>query len=1235
MSESAQYTALELEVKGNKNSSGFETLNDLTKALQRLKSVQPANVKALAESVKLLTDTAGALSAKDIVRLNDLSFALKRIASLGKMNTNAPKVIQDVADAANRLSNETIDKLTKLGEAFEKISQLNGTKVKTALNAMEPALQNPEDKYPNTPTNIPGSEQEVEPAEIGEVGDAAESTSKKLLTLGQALIATKRAFNDTMKAVKFFGNTFFGTLKTIGSVVKQALFSKLESRLNAIHSVLRRIGRIAFLKTIRGAISAVVSAVKTGIDNLYQWSLLVDHTFANSMNQIATASMYMKNSIGAMLAPAIEALAPVIDFVIDKFVALLNVMNQVLALITGKQYWTKAVKQPQQFADAANSAGSAASDAAKAIKLYLGAFDELHVMDSPSGSGSGGGGGSGSGSDYGGMFENVAFDTTLQDAINNGDWFRVGEALAEKLNDVTLKADEWITNTFTPWANTFAKNLGDTINGFVKTYNWAQLGTTVGNGVNGIVNALNTFYTTTEWQTLGKQIGTAITNLFSTIKWTDIATMVGNKMNSVIDTLYGLVKEIFKGDNATKIGQTIADSVVRWFQTVHWDNVAETFETGFNGAVQSFKTFVSDPNVWTEFKKALKAFETMDLDIAGLGSALSTVFTNALGTINWFGFGKAVGEFIGSIEWEKVVPSILTAISETLSGFINGVWNSGSGKTLIGLIAASFATALAFEIGVEIVKANILKTVITSAITGAGAGAAGVTAGTLGAGEATTTIWTAIAEAIGGSVTATGVMIAVPLLATLAISMSFTYDNPDTPVNAEKLKEAFVEKYGDETEYIRQHGVEAYESKMKELAQQMVVDGAFKTLDDATKLAGRKMGSNLNQGLLDAGFNVDGVVQKYNTSTTNALNQNKTGDVTKQTGITIGQWLMSAFGWNTDDKNAVIGWKTKAEQSQVNQGLPNVGKTTRDSIRNNLNAAFKWLGKTFVQGWGTSAEQSQKNQGLGKVGLTTRDAIQTNLSMSFLWSSKDKNAVIGFRDCAEQSQKNQGMDKVGITTAKQIKSNLRGSFTYSSDGDIKTWTKDADSSLDKYNTGGVANDVMTSIIKTLKSPFDYSAQNYSTTIQSWITEVAKKLKNCLTGTNLGTATVEIQYKETKKPTGQLQVAPQAGGGVYYNGKWHNVQAFANGGQPSGELFLAREAGPELVGTIGGHTAVMNNNQIVSSVSDGVYKAMTAAMSSGNGNTHVHLYIDGKEVYDSVVNQNNQIYKRTGNSPLMV
>ena len=57
-----------------------------------------------------------------------------------------------------------------------------------------------------------------------------------------------------------------------------------------------------------------------------------------------------------------------------------------------------------------------------------------------------------------------------------------------------------------------------------------------------------------------------------------------------------------------------------------------------------------------------------------------------------------------------------------------------------------------------------------------------------------------------------------------------------------------------------------------------------------------------------------------------------------------------------------------------------------------------------------------------------------------------------------------------------------------------------------------------------------------------------------------------------------------------------ASAFASGGFPStGELFIAREAGPEMVGSIGKRTAVANNNQIVSAVSAGVAKAVSSVV----------------------------------------
>ena len=53
-----------------------------------------------------------------------------------------------------------------------------------------------------------------------------------------------------------------------------------------------------------------------------------------------------------------------------------------------------------------------------------------------------------------------------------------------------------------------------------------------------------------------------------------------------------------------------------------------------------------------------------------------------------------------------------------------------------------------------------------------------------------------------------------------------------------------------------------------------------------------------------------------------------------------------------------------------------------------------------------------------------------------------------------------------------------------------------------------------------------------------------------------------------------------------------IFGFANGGFPdAGQLFIAREAGAEMVGSLGGHTAVANNDQIVEGIREGVEAAM--------------------------------------------
>lgn len=83
-----------------------------------------------------------------------------------------------------------------------------------------------------------------------------------------------------------------------------------------------------------------------------------------------------------------------------------------------------------------------------------------------------------------------------------------------------------------------------------------------------------------------------------------------------------------------------------------------------------------------------------------------------------------------------------------------------------------------------------------------------------------------------------------------------------------------------------------------------------------------------------------------------------------------------------------------------------------------------------------------------------------------------------------------------------------------------------------------------------------------------------------------------------------------------------ILGYADGGFPDyGDLFIANEAGPELVGTIGNRTAVANS----SSIETAIYNAVRSAMSDSTGgqstDIHVTVDIDGDTVGETVARYN--------------
>lgn len=97
-----------------------------------------------------------------------------------------------------------------------------------------------------------------------------------------------------------------------------------------------------------------------------------------------------------------------------------------------------------------------------------------------------------------------------------------------------------------------------------------------------------------------------------------------------------------------------------------------------------------------------------------------------------------------------------------------------------------------------------------------------------------------------------------------------------------------------------------------------------------------------------------------------------------------------------------------------------------------------------------------------------------------------------------------------------------------------------------------------------------------------------------------------------------------------------IRGYAVGGFPDvGQMFIARESGPEFVGTMGGKTAVANNYQI----ENGIYRAVKAAMSGFNkpgGDLHITINNeDGTKIEKIIKNYNDYITRNGGNGGFKV
>lgn len=610
-------------------------------------------------------------------------------------------ILQRISETVQKMSGTKIDigSASGLKELLGKDLSLQSLIPKGAasgLKALEGAFGGLKDKM----IGVAAAHPVLAAALIG-VSIAAKTVGKAVQSLAQtATSAAKKGFGllaagakKLTSALKNLVTTGAGKavsgLKSVGKSVVSSFTRPFTDALGAYNKWKNAIGRIAFYRAVREAIKAVTDGFKTGMDNLYQYSRLVGTEFAPAMNSLATSALYLKNSLGAMAAPLVQALAPAIDFLIDKFVTLINVIGKAFAMLTGKSVYTQAKKHAVEYGEAANKAS-------KATKDFLLGIDELNVLnDTASGAG-------GAAEDFGSMFEEVEIDQDqfdwvkqIREAIENGEWRSLGELVADKLNEIV---DGWDSYA---WGAKLGGLLNNGLNvayGFLTTFDFAKFGSKVADGLNGLFdevdwdllgrtfaakwNALFDFIygfaTTLKWHEIGLDISQAINGFLDELDPSKAAQAVSSFATGLFDMLNTAIAETNWNVLGDKLGQFISE--VDWQGAIYGalsiiTNGLAALKEGIDGFLLSWNWQGTAQQTYTAVNQAFS-----DVDWGGLGTTLSNAFTTAfnflretIAGIEWESIGSDVAAFLNEIDWAGLLSSVATTIAEAFNSVVDAL----------------------------------------------------------------------------------------------------------------------------------------------------------------------------------------------------------------------------------------------------------------------------------------------------------------------------------------------------------------------------------------------------------------------------------------------------------------------------------------------------------------------------------------------------------------------------------
>ena len=593
------------------------TMEGLEFQIETKSSEGTKGIDALSRSLNRLNKALGNINTSKLEGLGEVLNSIGRLGEI-KISKTVATQLGSIAEAMGQISTGDVERLERMAAALDHLSSVGNVRL--------PRI--------NTPTTGVGDSVGTSGAATSaqEAAASVEQVTTRTLSLRNVLSGIGGVFRTGFSVGVGVLRTLGGALANVASTAGRAainmlgfgktsagLASQVKHVTSGLGKLFSSLKRIAMYRLFRWAISSITKSFKEGVNNLYQYSNALGGAFAISMNSAATNALYLKNSLGAMAAPIINALAPAIDFVTGKIVNLLNLINKLISILSGRGTYTAAKKMEKSYGDAFKGAGGSAKKAAEEIARFTTGIDELNIIQENPETGGGGGGGL----DYGSMFEELpinsslaAFGESLATAFNNADWDTLGSLIGTKFNEI------------------------------IDSIDYEGLGSKIGFGLNGIFATLYSFLDTTNFTNIGSHLGTLINAGLEEWDLSTVGALMIKKLTILPDLIIGFLVTLDWGLVAKSLGDYVVgafDEASKWFSKYDWSKLGST--------------------LWKKIKEAVT-----NVDWSAVATSMFTALGSALGATVAFLDG-----FIGDI-WTDVSTYFSEKIEECGGDFVAGLF---------------------------------------------------------------------------------------------------------------------------------------------------------------------------------------------------------------------------------------------------------------------------------------------------------------------------------------------------------------------------------------------------------------------------------------------------------------------------------------------------------------------------------------------------------------------------------